>query len=266
MRRGPKPTKWRDAASAGFAAHFARRSEPLNLPEEAPLAEATGAGLRWIFTGFGEESRQVRIASGGSVRNIALGVTGTLLALGNGETPGEGTCEAYYVAADVEVAADTPGAARRVRGGTGDLHLRLADGRTVWCTAHHCRPWQPSDGDETESEMRPSSPAPPLQPERSPSPLMDDEPPPPAPPPHPPHSPSPAVTDEPPAVPDKPQQTEDAPMEGARSLQVPARSLMSLFALSCLTHGPLRFWRSTRRCDRRASGRRGGAPRAAHEA
>eukprot|EP00966_Prymnesium_polylepis_P066004 1531422-Prymnesium_polylepis.1 len=77
MRRGPKPTMWRDAASAGFAAHFARRSEPLNLPEEAPLAEATGAGLRWIFTGFG--TRQVRIASGGSVRNIALGVTGTLL-------------------------------------------------------------------------------------------------------------------------------------------------------------------------------------------
>ena len=88
MRRGPKSSRWRKGASTGFAAYFARRSEPLNLqPEEEPLAEATGAGLRWILTGMGEESTQVRSATGGSVRNVMVGVTGALIALGHGERP-----------------------------------------------------------------------------------------------------------------------------------------------------------------------------------
>ena len=46
MKRGTKPSKWTHGASAGFAAYFARRSEPLpSPPEEKPLAEVTGAGL-----------------------------------------------------------------------------------------------------------------------------------------------------------------------------------------------------------------------------
>ena len=32
----------------------------------------------------------------GSVRNVALGVTGALIALGTGQHPGEGTCEQYF--------------------------------------------------------------------------------------------------------------------------------------------------------------------------
>ena len=82
MKRGPKPSKWMHGASAGFAAYFARRSEPLpSLPDEEPLAEVTGAGLKWVFTGMGAESTQVGVASGGSVRNVAFDVTGALLAL-----------------------------------------------------------------------------------------------------------------------------------------------------------------------------------------
>jgi len=179
MRRGTKPSKWKKGASVGFAAYFARRSEPLNLPpEEEPLAEATGAGLKWIFTGFGDETTQVRATSRAPIRNVVLGVTGALIALGHGETPGEGSCEAYYIIDEVEVAAGTPGAVRRVRGGTGDLQLRLADGRTVWCSSHHCRPWQPPDDNAIGPDAQPASPAPP--------PADDDAAPPPPPPPPPP--------------------------------------------------------------------------------
>ena len=104
MKRGPKPSKWRRSASANFSSFFARRSELLpSLPDEEPLAEATGAGLKWIFTGMGAESTQVGVANGGSVRIVALGVTGALLALGTGQSPNEGTCERCWVLKDVEV-------------------------------------------------------------------------------------------------------------------------------------------------------------------
>eukprot|EP00966_Prymnesium_polylepis_P214233 4961139-Prymnesium_polylepis.1 len=133
MRRGPKDSRWRKGASVGFATFFARRSETLNvLPEEEPLTEVTGAGLKWIFTGLGADSTQVRAAADGSVRNVVLGVTGTLIALGIGQLPGEGTCEHYWVVDEVEVPEGTPQSQRRVRGGTGDLQLRLTGGSTVW--------------------------------------------------------------------------------------------------------------------------------------
>ena len=140
-----------------------------------------------------------------------LGVTGALIALGHGETPGEGSCEAYYIIDEVEVAAGTPGAVRRVRGGTGDLQLRLADGRTVWCSSHHCRPWQPPDDNAIGPDAQPASPAPP--------PADDDAaPPPPPPPPLPPPPPSPPPPPLSPssAVPAEPQRAEQcAPIEGA---------------------------------------------------
>ena len=79
--RGPKPSRWRANASIGFEAYFGRRSEPLNEePDDEPLAEATGAGFKWLFSESGGEPRQVSSASNGSVRNVALGVTGALLA------------------------------------------------------------------------------------------------------------------------------------------------------------------------------------------
>eukprot|EP00966_Prymnesium_polylepis_P144872 3345343-Prymnesium_polylepis.2 len=70
MRRGPKPGKWKKGVSVGFAAYFARRSEPLNVqPEKEPLTEATeDAGFKWIFTGFGgNEPTQVRASSGSRI-------------------------------------------------------------------------------------------------------------------------------------------------------------------------------------------------------
>jgi hypothetical protein len=200
----------------GFALYFARRSEPLNVQPDEPLAEVSGAGEKWIFTGMGDESTQVRSTIGGSVRNVMLGVTGTLIALGHGESPGEGSCEHYFVVGEVEVAAQTSGALRRVRGGTGDLQLRLANGSAVWCTSHHCRPWLPSDADmidRHESDARPSSPAPPLEPGGSPVPVDCDAP---LPPPPPLLSPIPASHPPSPRVPEEPSGTEQrAPMEGA---------------------------------------------------
>ena len=187
MKRGPKPSKWARGASAGFDLFFARRSDPLSSPpDEEPLAEVTGAGLKcWIFTGTGTESTQVGVAIGGSVRNVALGVTGALLALGTGQSPNEGTCERYWVLNDVEVPEGTPLAIPRVRGATGDAQLCLADGTNLWCLAHHCRPWQRSD---KAPAARPTSPSPPLQPPPSLPPTVDatPHPSPPLPPPPPP--------------------------------------------------------------------------------
>ena len=209
-RRGPKPYAWKKAAVSGFEAFFARRSEPLNLAaEKEPLIEVSGTGSKWLFSFLGDEPVQVSVASGGRVRNVALAVTGALATLGVGATPGDGTCENYWVVDDVEVPAGTMNAVRRVRGGTGDLQLRLSDGSTLWCSSHHCRPWKLSD---EEVAVTDASPPPPLQ---SPSPhqACDDlphEPPPPEPPP-PPAPPPPPV----PPVPPSPPSPQPTPTEGA---------------------------------------------------
>ena len=55
-KRGPKVKKWTKPAAFAFAEFFAKRSEPLPTApsiDEAPLTEATGAGLKWLFSSFG---------------------------------------------------------------------------------------------------------------------------------------------------------------------------------------------------------------------
>ena len=149
-KRGPKDKKWTKTAACAFADHFAKRSEPLPAAEslnESPLIEVTGAGLKWLFSSCGSEPTQVRAAEGAPVRNIVLGITGALLAIGVGQEPGIGTCHAYWALDNLEVPEGTTGAVRRVRGGTGDLQLRLAEGTSTWCSGHHCRPWEIGDGE-----------------------------------------------------------------------------------------------------------------------
>ena len=167
MRRGPKPTRWTTGAQTGFAAFFARRSEPLyTAPDDeaaAPLIEVTQAALKWMYTSFGNEPEQVCVATGGSVRSVVIGVTGALVMLGSGQIPGDGTCEQYWVLNEVEVPEGSLHALPRVRGGMGDLKLRLPSGATMWCTCHHCRPWK-ADDDKTDEPPRPTSPAPPMPP------------------------------------------------------------------------------------------------------
>ena len=76
---------------------------------------------------------------GAPVINAVLGITGALVALGNGEAPGEGTCEVYWVLHGKEVPSDTAFAERLERGGTGDLQMQSDDGKTAWFSSHHCR-------------------------------------------------------------------------------------------------------------------------------
>jgi hypothetical protein len=182
---------WRKEAQAGFEAFFARRSEPLRDARdevESPLTEATGAGEKWMFCEFGNQPTQVCSGTGASVRNVVVGITGALVLMGCGQQPGEGTCERYAVLNEMEVPDGTPGAQYRVRGGTGDMQLRLASGKLAWYTSQHCRPWIESDGGacgecNSDEQLRPSSPAPPLQSEASPSAPPDESPSPPPPPP-----------------------------------------------------------------------------------
>ena len=156
-----------------FESFFARRSEPLmEGATEEPCVDAA-LDFKWIFHGLGgEEPQQVSAAVDGAVISTVLGVTGALVALGVGEVPGAGTCERFWVADQREVPEGTADAEPRVRGGTGELQLRLADGTRAWLSARHCRPWTPADGPVT-----PGGVAPPLHPTVPPSPLRPASPP-----------------------------------------------------------------------------------------
>jgi len=85
--RGPKPSVWKHAVQGAFEEFFAKRSNPLNDAEkvvEPPLAEATGAGLKWLYSGLGiAEPTQVQATIGAPIRSTVLGVTGSLVALEN---------------------------------------------------------------------------------------------------------------------------------------------------------------------------------------
>ena len=191
---------WRHKSRTSFEDFFARRSSPLDPAAAEPkfFIDATGGCEKWLYTGAGDgEPVTVRAALGSTVKNIILGVSGALLSVGIGSSPGEGTCEQYWVLNHTEVPAGTPFASALVRGGTGDLQLQLADHATStsWCSAHHCRPWQASDAETAPpappappvpapvppaGEQRPPSPAPPLRAPASPQPIdgtMPPEPP-----------------------------------------------------------------------------------------
>ena len=89
-------------------------------------------------------------------------VEGELVALGVGKEHGDGTCTEYWVLDEVEVSQGTEGAARRWRGGEGELQLRLSDGRAIWYSAHHCCPVQvavPTAAPEPSSAAAESSTA-----------------------------------------------------------------------------------------------------------
>ena len=145
-KRGPKSKKWTNGVKNAFKAFFVRRAEPRPEPERAPLFEISGAGLRWLFSSGGGEPEQVAAAEGAPVINTVTGAIGALVALGSGDEPGTGSCEQYFVVDGEEVPAGTGGAVPQVRGGTGDLRMRLSNGAFVWSTAHHCRPWRVGDG------------------------------------------------------------------------------------------------------------------------
>ena len=115
-RRGPKDKKWTNKSRLAFGDFFAKRSEPLNhQPDEEPICEATGTGLKWLFSSFGEDPTQVAATDGAPVRNIVLGITGALVALGVGQEPGVGSCHNYWAVDDVEVPEGTAQAVRRYR-------------------------------------------------------------------------------------------------------------------------------------------------------
>ena len=143
--RGPKLSKWTKASQASFQSFFARRSEPLKAAADDQPVMTAGA-LKWMFSSFGDEPRQLRADVGAPIRSVVLRLTGTLVALGVGEAPGQGTCERFWVVDEREVHEGTDGASARVRGGTGDLQLRMADGTLAWFSGAHCRPLISEDG------------------------------------------------------------------------------------------------------------------------
>ena len=141
---------------AAVAAKKAQESEALPfVPVAAPLGlpprndgirAATAVTLTWLHTGVGLDRKQVHASIGSFVCNAVTGSVGRLVRMGAGTKPGEGTYEEYWAVDEKEVPADTANAARRSRGGVGDLQLLGPDGVFVWYGAHHCFPVQPAAG------------------------------------------------------------------------------------------------------------------------
>ena len=88
--------------------------------------------MEWVYSIDGDETHQARVPINGLVKHLTFGVTGTVLRKGSGCTPGDGSCHDYWMLDGQEVAADVAGAQRLMRGGTGDLQVRLENGASVW--------------------------------------------------------------------------------------------------------------------------------------
>jgi len=132
---GPKCSSWTRKEGAQLSAFFQRE-------EARQRGNASGrpSDLTWMFTTDGEDHQQAHVAIGGAVHYLIEGLTAELVRKGEGAMPGQGTYEEYWVVSEEEVASDLPGAQRRVRGGSGDLQLRLHDGSTRWVSAKHVAP------------------------------------------------------------------------------------------------------------------------------
>jgi hypothetical protein len=155
---GPKPSKWRRAASIGFVNFFGFRQSPAAASPSPPSPSPAGSSssvhpsverqqITWMFTFGGEEPEMQTAFAGDLVVNVVTNVTGTLMKKGTGTRPGEGTCHSrWYVLEEAgggtrerEATAATAGAFSRVLGSASELLLRTAEGAWVWCTSHHIR-------------------------------------------------------------------------------------------------------------------------------
>jgi hypothetical protein len=167
---GPKPSKWRRAASIGFVNFFGFRQSPAAASPSPPSPSPAGSSssvhpsverqqITWMFTFGGEEPEMQTAFAGDLVVNVVTNVTGTLMKKGTGTRPGEGTCHSrWYVLEEAgggtrerEATAATAGAFSRVLGSASELLLRTAEGAWVWCTSHHIR-LAPGEEEEEEEE------------------------------------------------------------------------------------------------------------------
>ena len=121
---GPKPKAWAKAEAQKLKAFFARQ-------EERQRSGGGAAELEWAYSTDGEDTHHARVPVGGLVKHVTLGLFGTVLQKGSGAEPGDGTCEVYWAQNGQECAADVAGAQQLLRGGTGDLEIRLNNGSTA---------------------------------------------------------------------------------------------------------------------------------------
>ena len=83
--------------------------------------------MQWTYLPEGGRPTRVRVPMAARCLHVASGRVGAVVRVGEGEHPdGPGTCEAYWLRGEAEVPADTAGATRLLRGGTGDVQLRYA--------------------------------------------------------------------------------------------------------------------------------------------
>ena len=83
---------------------------------------------------------------GARLIDVVLRLSGELVQLGIGSSPGVGTCE-RYLAVGSAASASAPFASR---GGTGEMLLKRGTG-PIWCNAGNCRPWR-EDNDRRQQQ------------------------------------------------------------------------------------------------------------------
>ena len=131
---GPKTSTWTRTEGQQLDAFFRR----IEARPRIPAAASGGSShLEWMFTIDGDVQQTACVIAGAPVRHLVQGLTAIMLRKGVGVSAGKGTCEAYWVLGEDEVVDSSAGAQRRLRGGSGDLELRLTDGSTRWVSAKH---------------------------------------------------------------------------------------------------------------------------------
>ena len=115
---GPKPMLWARSEKQKLSSFFARQA----------MRSSAVTWLHWMLSNDGDAPVQISALVGARVHGVANDAFGTLVRMGVGAQPGEGSCHKAWLVDGHEVPEGTPCAIGVVRGGTAEIEIKLDDG------------------------------------------------------------------------------------------------------------------------------------------